>query len=147
MTNREAKAKFESLLSRRKDTGHPDVIISCMLDFYRDERTEDCRIEDNGDMLLYQWGTCDWRQGRWFDLNITRQFIPEGGDDDEIFQLSVSAKYFPTPELDALGSGNKWCESPDELQQFDEFVSKSPALIHLAGGPCSKFEIAYNQIG
>ncbi len=143
MTSGEAKAKFESLLSTRRDKDNPVVIISCMLDFYRDERTEDCRIEDDGDMLLYQWGTYDWGQGRWFDLNITRQFIPEGGEDDEIFQLSVSAKYFPTPELDALGANNRWCESPSKLPQFNESIAESPALMRLAGRPCYTVEIAY----
>jgi hypothetical protein len=118
-----------------------------MLDFYRDERVEDCKIEDDGDMLLYQWGTYDWGQGRWFDLNITRQFIPDGGDDDEIFQLSVTAKYSPAPELDALGSGNKWCESPDKLPHFKEFLDSSAALQFLHQKPCDKVDVSFNHTG
>jgi hypothetical protein len=27
------------------------------------------------DMLLYQWGSYDWGNGRYFEVNITRQFI------------------------------------------------------------------------
>ena len=147
MTSSEAKARFEAILSQRENRDSPDVLFSSLLDFYRDERVEDCRIEDDGDMLLYQWGTYDWGQGRWFDLSITRQFIPEGGEDDEIFQLLVSAKYSPTPDLDSLGSGNRWCGSPDELSQFDEFVSASAALKKLADQPCDKLEVEYNQAG
>jgi len=118
-----------------------------MLDFYNDERADDCRIEDDGDMLLFQWGTHDWGQGRWFDLNITRQFIPAGRDDDEIFQLSVTAKYSPTADLDGLGSGSKWCGSLDDFPQFDEFVSASDALKRLTGKSCDKVDLTYNQAG
>ncbi len=147
MNSSEAKARFEALLSQCDKRDFPDVIISCMLDFYRDERVEDCRIEDDGDMLLYQWGTYDWGQGRWFDLNITRQFIPQGGEDDDIFQLSVTAKYSPAPDLDELCSGNKWCGSPDEFPQFEEFVRGSNALKHLTGRPGDKVAITCNLTG
>ena len=26
-------------------------------------------------MLLYQWGTYDWGEGKYFQIDITRQFI------------------------------------------------------------------------
>ncbi len=147
MISSEAKARFEALLSQRENPKCPDAIISCMLDFYRSERAEDCRIEDDGEMLLYQWGIHDWGQGRWFDLNITGQFIPRYVEDPEIFQLSVSAKYVPTPDLEALGWGNKWCGSPDEFSQFAEFVRTSAAYTRLAQTFCAKVEITYFQAG
>jgi hypothetical protein len=148
MTREDAKSRFKALLSERSNGDQPEGIVACMLDFYRDERVADCRIEDDGDMLLYQWGTYDWGQGRWFDLNITRQFIPAGGDDDQgIFQLSLSMKYTPTPDLDALGSGNRWCGSPGELSEFSDFVKSSAALKAVTGRPCDKFKVEYSQAG
>lgn len=147
MTSCEALAQFEALLSHQQKNDHADVIIACMLDFYRDERVSDCRIEDDGDMLLYQWGTYDWGEGRWFDLNITRQFIPEDDEDEGIFQLSASAKFSSTPELEALGSGNQWCGSPDDLPEFQKFVNGSTALKTLSGRMCDKRQIEYNQAG
>ncbi|MET0857780.1 MAG: hypothetical protein ABWY27_13580, partial [Telluria sp.] len=27
------------------------------------------------DMLLYQWGSYDWGSGKYFEINITRQFV------------------------------------------------------------------------
>lgn len=147
MRSDEAKDRFEELLSQRENGTHPEDIVSCMLDFYRDERVTDCRIEDDGDMLLYQWGTYDWGQGRWFDLNITRQFIPTDDEDEGVFQLSVSAKYSPSAELDSLASGNQWCGSPDELSQFEDFLGRSAAMKNLSGRSCDKLEIEYNQAG
>ena len=147
MTSDDAKAQFEALLSRKEQNDHPDVIIACMLDFYRDERASDCQLEDDGDMLLYQWGTYDWGEGRWFDLNITRQFIPEDDEDEGMFQLSVTAKYSPTPELEALGSGSRWCGSRDGLSEFTDYVKGSEAFKSLSGQSCGKREVEYNQAG
>ncbi len=147
MKSSDAKSRFEVLLSQRDNNETPAAIISCMLDFYRDERLDDCIIEDDGDMLLYQWGTYDWGQGRWFDFNITRQYVPGSGEDEDIFQLSVTAKYSPAHELDALGSGNKWCGSPKELPQFNEFIYNSPPLQFLHQKPCDKVDVSSNQTG
>ena len=147
MTSAEAKSKFETLLAQREKNDHPEVIIACMLDFYRDERVSDCRLEDDEDMLLYQWGTYDWGEGRWFELNITRQFISEDDEDEGVFQLSVTAKYSPTPELEALRSGNRWCGSPDGLYEFRDFLMDSQALTKLSGQSCDKREVEYNQAG
>jgi hypothetical protein len=123
MKSHQSKGRFEKFLSEQSKPAVPGEIVSCMLDFYRDVRAADCQIGDGGDMLLYQWGTYDWGEGRWFELNITRQFIPLGGGDEEnIFQLSVTALYRPSPALDALESGNKWCGSPAELLDFETFV-------------------------
>lgn len=141
MTITEAKAKFEFLLSQQKDTKSPQAIVSVMLDFYRNERAEDCILEEDGDMLLYQWGTYDWGQGRWFAFNITRQFIPSGGKDDDIFQLSVTAMYTPSPELDAMKSGNRWCGSLDELDSFEQFVASSEAMIQIGATNCDELEV------
>ncbi|MEX2581317.1 MAG: hypothetical protein WD342_19830 [Verrucomicrobiales bacterium] len=148
MISSESMTRFKSLLAARPDGEIPKGIVSCMLEFYRSERVEDCDLEEDGDMLLFQWGTYDWGEGRWFDLNITRQFIvPSEDEDDEIFQMSASAKFVPSLELDALKSGNTWCHSPDDLSEFSEFIEDSQAMKSLGSIPPDHLEIKYNTTG
>ena len=45
-------------------------------------------MEHDGDMLLFQWGVNE-RDGRnQFVFDITRQFIAEGGEDEEVVRIS-----------------------------------------------------------
>jgi hypothetical protein len=122
-------------------------MINCMLDFYSEVRAEDCDVEGNGDMLLFQWGTYDWGGGRWFELDITRQFIVGDGEDDEIFQLSATAKFKPSSELDSLGSGNQWCENLGKVSAFAEFIASSAPMRILRGTTPDKVEIDYECAG
>jgi hypothetical protein len=95
--------------------------------FYRLAPAIGCAGPD-GDMLLFQWGTHDWGHGRHFELNITRQFIEqELQDDDAISQLSLTYKFAPTHEHEALGDGNRWCHCLTELDSLQAFALSSPA--------------------
>src|SRR5262245_54775822 len=67
--------------------------IMLMLGFYQDERADGCEIDEDGDMLLYQWGCYDWGQGESFEFNITRQFIAATAEDEDIRQLSLKFKF------------------------------------------------------
>lgn len=68
--------------------------IEAMLEF----RAQAACVACSDDMLLYQWGsydwgTYDWGNGKYFELDITRQFIEaELEDDDAISQLSLTYK-------------------------------------------------------
>ena len=52
--------------------------VDRMLEFYRDVRAENCVTDEEGDMLLCQWGLYDWGGGASFQFNLTRQFIEPG---------------------------------------------------------------------
>jgi hypothetical protein len=82
-------------------------------------------MDQDGDMLLFQWGTYDWGNGEFFDLNITRQVIV---GDESIRQLSLTFRYAPNQELTTLGCGNQWCYSTKGISIFGAFVKASPAL-------------------
>src|SRR5438874_3186994 len=72
--------------------------VDLVLDFYQNERADGCPMADDGDMLLYQWGCYDWSDGESFELNITRQLI-EGGEDEDIRQLSLTFRFVPNATL------------------------------------------------
>ena len=104
----------------------PTQGINLMLDFYSDERAEGCQIEEDGDMLLFQWGVYDWGEGEHFEVNITRQFIEIGREDDEdedsMSQLGLTFRFDPDSALGELPPGNRWCRSPEDLTDFRDFI-------------------------
>lgn len=125
MTSRDALAEFAALVAARDltvETLSVRVGIEAMLDFYRTTRADDCAIADDGDMLLFQWGRYEVGAVREFHVDITRQFIRAGGEDDDIWQLSLTFVFPPT----AIASGERWCTTPGELDAFSAFVRSQP---------------------
>jgi len=106
--------------------------VDLMLAFYQVERADGCKLDQDGDMLLFQWGCCDWGEGASFELNSTRQFIERDGEDEEIRQLHLTFKFKPTESLRKLGEGNRWCHSPKDLEGFRSFLDAAPALTSVA---------------
>jgi hypothetical protein len=85
---------------------------------------------ENGDKLLFQWGTYDWGDGTQFEINITRQFIESAAeDDDAISPLQLTFKFPTDKDAAALGDGNRWCHPQAEVQQFREFIFSSQAFL------------------
>ncbi len=146
MIAREARSTFEDFLERRLVALHevtPRVAFEAMIAFFRDLPASDCDPAADGDMLLFQWGTRDWGRGRFFECDITRQFITGDGEDHEIWQLSLTIKFHPTDELSALRSGDRWCHSCDEIAEFTAFVLGSPAFRAVADSRDGKAELDY----
>ena len=81
-----------------------------MLAFYKEVRARGCPVEKDGDMLLFQYGTYDWKMGEgdFFEFDITRQLIRGTADDDNMFQLRLVFKFKPTRSLRKL-QGGRWC--------------------------------------
>jgi hypothetical protein len=102
------------------DTAALDEIVGAMLDFYARVPASGLAATE-GDMLLFQFGVHDRGDGEHFEFNITRQFITDGEDGD-MSQLRCTVYYEPTTTLRAIGSGNRWCGSPDGLPEFKSFI-------------------------
>ena len=135
MKPRAAKKHFLQMLkpkAKRLSLLTPANGIALMIDFYVAERAEGCDLQLDGDMLLYQWGCYDWGDGEFFDFNITRQFISEAGDDDDIRQLRLTFKYEPTTDMRKAKDGNHWCKLPKDAAAFRKFVDSSQAMKAIA---------------
>lgn len=90
-------------------------------------------LEDDGDMLLFQWGDYDGKA----TIDITRQLIFEDGD---IFQLSAKIEGAP---LSGVKAGNRWCATPEELAELIAFVEASEAFRLL--GDTRGARVTYDQ--
>jgi hypothetical protein len=139
-----ARALHEATLSVRDG-------FESMLDFYRDMRANGCALEEDGDMLLFQWGTyLTLRPDGFLDdasnLNLTRQLIPEGAQDDDIWQLGITFEFAPA-EFRGLRSGDKWCHSLEELPQFRKYVLASAPFAACGGFEIRRRSLSYECVG
>lgn len=114
------------------DSVTPAEALELAVAFYREVRAEDCDVDADGDMLLFQWGTYDWGSGPSFEFDVTRQFILTAGEAEDIWQLHLTLRFEPVDSLRALGTGHRWCGSPSELGDFLDFARATDAFRHVA---------------
>jgi hypothetical protein len=102
---------------------------------------------DDGDMLLFQWGTYDWGSGRNYELDITRQFVEaELEDDDAITQLSLTFRFPPSETLDAMGNGNRWFEGAQAADIAREQAFANAAFLAVADLQAASVSLTYNGV-
>jgi hypothetical protein len=145
-----ALAEFERFLAERGQRVASLAVvdgIAAMLAFYGDVPADGCDPASDGDMLLYQWGTYDVGRGRHFTLDITRQFIVGSGEDDDIWQLSLTFWFAPSPALTALSAGDRWCHSRDERNELLAFIRSSPAYAAACAALPLHVELVYECAG
>jgi len=145
-----AKSEFEKFVSQSGVTIAaltPGVGIHLMLEFYEQIRADNCPIDQDGDMLLYQWGVYDWGEGAYFQIDITRQFIEAGLEgDDGMSQLSICFNFYPSDEFKQLEQGDRWCGSPAELSYFESYIKTNAAYIKVENANPTKLEVEYSKI-
>jgi len=81
-------------------------------------------VEDDGDGVLAQFGTYDFSAAREFLADLTRQFLDSGDQDALMWQLSCTLHWDPSPETEALASGNLWSFG----MTLDAFFAEAVAL-------------------
>lgn len=127
----ESPEGFQAFLARTGVDLHrsaPQEGPEQMLTFFATVAAEGCQPDD-GDMLLFQWGTYDWGEGPAFEIGLVRQFIGQGEeDDDAMSQLSLTYRFEAEPSLLALGAGDRWCEGPTQADALRAFIHGSPAF-------------------
>ena len=98
--------------------------VAAMLAFYADHRAQHTRLDEDGDMLLLQWG-----DGQ---LGITRQMIRSGDPDSPVMQLSLS---FDAD--DGLPrAGHSWHSDPTEPITVPSFLRGRASSANLSYEAC-----------
>jgi hypothetical protein len=149
MKSAQALEEFEKYLRRVGDMQVPRTPrdgIERMVGFYGEVRVDDVDLESDGDMLLFQWGTYDGGDGAMFEVDVTRQLIRDGREDENIWQLHLSYRFAPSEPLRAFGTGNCWCARPDEIPSFAQFINAHGAMTAVGsredGQPRLEYECA-----
>ena len=142
----DALDNFKSFAEKRgKEVSQlkPGEAVDLIIDFYKEIRADECDLDGQSDMLLFQWGVYNWGDGEYFEYSIIRQFIlPAIAEEnnirgeDSIWHLSLTFRFLPSETMKELKAGNKWCSSIKELYQFkqynDSVIEKSPSDISSA---------------
>jgi hypothetical protein len=118
--------------------------VEAMLAYYAEERADGCPLDEDGDMLLFQWGTHDWGAGPAFEVSIVRQLIVAADEDEEPRQLDLRFRFPPAAGTSA-GASNRWCESPEGLAEFRRFVTRSAALKAVGHSTPESVELRYGR--
>jgi hypothetical protein len=145
MNQRSVKSDFIRYLrssGQSLETIKPSAGVDSMLGFYANQSTEHY-LSNGGDMLLYQWGTYDWGDGKSFEFDITRQSIFGDHEDEDIIQLSLTFEFLPTDELTQLASGNRWCRSRAEVKDLENFIRLSAPFLAVNKQLASSAQLEY----
>jgi hypothetical protein len=110
-------------------------------------RADDADLESDGDMLLFQWGTYDWGSGARFEVDIVRQLIRHGGEDDDIWQLHLTYRFNPSDALSALDNGDRWCARPADLPAFELLLMAHPVIAAVGSRDDGQAELRYECAG
>ena len=135
--------------ARLRSAGHdlatllPKDGIAAMLDFYVAERAEGCPVEEDGDMLLFQWGHDS--EGNYY-LDLTRQFSTGDGD-EHLFQLALTFVFAAPPDGAAIADGNKWFETPEDADAARAFIESNAAYLRLKDSRAVTVTLVYDRAG
>ncbi|MBL8022234.1 MAG: hypothetical protein JNM27_21340 [Leptospirales bacterium] len=120
----------KDLLKRTKDTISkiadltPESTLDCVAGLYREHPAKDYDREEDGDMLLFQYGVYDWGSGENFEIDFTRQFYRE----DEILQLRCTL-YFPPNVGKRTATRNLWSTNCPTLNDWVRDVANSEGFL------------------
>ncbi len=103
-----------------------DLFPAIFIDYFQAVKFKEVDEENDGDMLLFQYGIYDWGKGIFFELNFTRQFyrIFPKSYSHRIYQLGVTFFYSPNAfkEIKTL---TKWSSDCKNLEEFQHFILNS----------------------
>ena len=148
----DAESQFLEVLEEEQKTLDgltPREAFSLMIDFFANWGALSVDVDNDGDGLLFQWGTYDWSNtgSPRFDLNLTRQLVVTGDNDDDdldlddddrtnleergdegTYQLSLTFQFEANDVTAALGSGTEWFFAPAIDSNAEDGVLSSDVL-------------------
>lgn len=122
----------------------PTSVFDLMLQFYAQVRVAGCDPADDEDMLLLDWGSYDWGEGRAYEIDLSREITVAGG---KIRQLHVLYRFPNAAELSGIPQGNDWWGSPDRVDEFADVLKSNVALVAAAGSEPISVEIYCETAG
>lgn len=122
----------------------PTSVFDLVLRFYAAVRVNGCDPADDEDMLLLDWGSYDWGEGRAYEIDLSREITVTGG---KIRQLHVLYRFPNAAELSGIPQGNDWWGSPDRVDEFADVLKSNVALVAAAGSEPLSVEIYFETAG
>ncbi|MDR2633709.1 MAG: hypothetical protein LBC51_08840 [Treponema sp.] len=143
ITLKKVENAYKKWLEKNVNNGqlsNVDEIINVSLILFQEIKVKGIAGDaEDGDMLLFQYGLYDWGKGRFFEFDITRQFIKQ--NEDEPYQLSMTLLFEPTN----CESYNCWSNDFDELEQWVKNIKETEGYKLAKNLMFKKFEISFEQ--
>ncbi|HVL49981.1 MAG TPA: hypothetical protein VM754_00575 [Actinomycetota bacterium] len=117
-------------------------VFATMLRFYAEVRIQGCEPGDDEDMLLLDWGSYDWGEGRAYEIDLSRQ-VTSPEEPGDFWELHILYRFPSTGDLAAVPTGNDWWGSPDLVGEFALALESNPALAAAAGSDPLSVEIYF----
>jgi hypothetical protein len=143
ITLKKVESEYKKWIGKNFNEGqlsNVDEIINVSLKLFHEIKVKGIAGDDeDGDMLLFQYGTHDWGNGKFFELNVTRQFIKL--NEDEPYQLSMTL-FFESIECKSY---NCWSNDFDDLGKWIENIKGTEGYKLGKNLQSKKFEINFEQ--
>jgi hypothetical protein len=125
----------------------PSEAVDIMIHWYETMEAVDAAPNDeDGDALLFQWGSFEFEHLRTFQYDITRQMISSDGDEQVVWQLSLTLHYEPTPESENLrGDKDFWCLAKAGIQTWRAAVQASAATSYVTQRRPLRVAVTFEQ--
>ncbi len=134
---------------RRNGTLTPAQGFDLVVAFYRQVRIGAAVAGDanDEDMLLFQYGTQDWHDGRgaFFGLDITRQVIINDAEEQLIYQLSLAFEFDPAP-FSACPPYNSWSTTIPALDEWSSSQKATEGFQLAQARPCRAINLGMQQV-
>jgi hypothetical protein len=124
----------------------PKEGFELMLALYRDERAKGCSLAEDGDMLLFQSGTHEQGRKEFLEIDMTRQLTETDSAESAMRQLSLTFRFPMQESWRALGASNRWCMTPNELDDFRAFIWESAAWKEVASLQAAKVLLSSGEV-
>lgn len=120
---------------------------SIVLDYYKEVMFDGFDQDNESDMLLYQYGIYDWGNGKYFELDLTRQLYAglQDTDDSHIFQQRLTF-YFSPEKFEHIGSSNCWSNTFANLHEFERQILSSDGFIAALSESPTKHEVSVELV-
>ena len=159
-------------LGRRLQAAGPitgRLVLEELTNWYRDTRIDGALLDEDGDMLLLQWGASrpqivpdptdlrglgdgkfKFTNGKVQYLDFTRQVFPSAGDDDaefddEAVQMSITLGFGPA-RGDEEGA-NRWISTPEEIDSGKAEFLEVQFVKSLLDVPAKSLSVTVGLIG
>lgn len=150
MTEEDINRSFNSF-AEGKGINTSDLSLSdfprLLIDYYKDVEFTEVDRADDGEMLLFEYGTYDWGEGRFFEVGFTRQFYQFFADaeDHEVIQQSFTF-YFEPERFQHIESFDLWSNAAATLAEYEKAIVGSEGYLEALRRRPERFEISIEDV-
>lgn len=102
------------------DSKYVESALDLICKLYSEHPAKGYDRDEDGDMLLFQYGVFDWGQGKNFEIDFTRQFYKP----ENIVQLRCTL-YFEPEQAKKLSAWNLWSSRHPNLDSWRNEIVRS----------------------